>query len=86
MPPASSLREEAQGAFVFVWSYPSSGGVSLAFDRASGDTFDKLILCAEEHDELRQDGDQGQGQNTVPSKARITVHGQLDEQDRKSVV
>ena len=32
MPPASSLREEAQGAFVFVWSYPSSGGVSLAFD------------------------------------------------------
>ena len=59
---------------------PSGGGFSLALDSTGGDTFDELILCAEEHDELRQDRDQGQGQNTVPGKARITVHGQLDEQ------
>ena len=37
---------------------PSGGGFSLALDSTGGDTFDELILCAEEHDELRQDRDQ----------------------------
>ena len=69
MPPASSLWEEAQGGIHVCRNHPSGGGFSLALDSTGGDTFDELILCAEEHDELRQDRDQGQGQNTVPGKA-----------------
>ena len=37
---------------------PSGGGFSLALDSTGGDTFDELILCAEEDDQLRQNGDQ----------------------------
>ena len=53
--------------------YPSGGGFSLALDSTGGDTFDELILCTEENDQLRQDGDQRQGQDTVPGKASISL-------------
>ena len=66
----------AQGVLVLVrCSYGA-----LALDGTCGDTFNELILCTEEYDQLRQDGDEGQSKDLVPSKAGITVHGQLDEQ------
>ena len=66
----------AQGVLVLVrCSYGA-----LALDGTCGDTFNELILCTEEYDQLRQDGDEGQCKDLVPCKAGITVHRQLDEQ------
>ena len=53
----------------------------LALDGTSRDTFNELVLCTEENDQLRQDGDQGQRQDLVPGKTGITVHGQLTNRD-----
>ena len=51
----------------------------LALHSTGGDTVDESILCAEENDQLRDDGDEGQCQNTVPVETAVSVHGQLDE-------
>ena len=40
----------------------------LALDGTSRDTFNELVLCTEENDQLRQDGDQGQRQDLVQAK------------------
>ena len=51
----------------------------LALHGAGGNAVDESILCAEENDQLRDDGDQGQCQDTVPVETAVGVHGQLDE-------
>ena len=47
----------------------------LALDGTSRDTFNELVLCTEENDQLRQDGDEGQSKDLVPCETGITVHG-----------
>lgn len=58
-------------------------GKGLALDGTGRDTFNELVLCTEEDDQLRQDGDEGQSKDLVPCETGITVHGQLDEQGHR---
>ncbi len=77
--PCAIRWEQAQGVFVLVrCSYGA-----LALDSTCRDTFDELVLCTEENDQLRQDGDQRQSKDLVPGETGITVHGQLDEQGHR---
>lgn len=51
-------------------------GKGLALDGTGRDTFNELVLCTEEDDQLRQDGDEGQSKDLVPGETKLPEHAE----------
>ena len=71
-------QNKVRGSLERLGQVQSTCGKS-ALHTAGGNAVNERILRCKEDDQLRDDGNEGQGQDAVPAEAVIRVHGQLDE-------